>query len=183
MVGDDMSSTGDIFLVGVGSGIVAGLLVLFAQWSFQAWYDHLSPWPFDAVLIASEPVVASMPTRTRVVFRNKMSGPVRVIPEPIDANGRPINGWHVRDGWGGAELGVTTAIEPRSWREIWIEGPTMVGAPRPTRIKFEVWSFTFRRGKERVYEIDFLGSQHQTGGARFRERLSRLRQMLDEGSP
>ncbi len=139
-------------------GVAASAVLLASQRIRQAWFDRFAKWPFRVELRGSKPDLDSMPTQVRVRVLNKTSLEAHVNFEPLDDSGRPINGWHLREPWGYTGAPIMVPVGAHAWKEIWIEGPTMQGNPRPTQVRLFASFFSFIPGRSKTYPIDFSQS-------------------------
>lgn len=137
-------------------GVAASAVILAGQWVRQAWIDSFSEWPFRVELRGTRADPDTMPTQIRVRILNRTSLEVHVNLEPLDNSGQPINGWRLREPWGYTEAPIMTPVGAHSWKEIWIEGPTMQGASRPEKVKLFASFFTFIPGRTKTYPIEFV---------------------------
>lgn len=135
--------------VGIISGVIAGLAVLAAQKFRQWWLDNLSDWPFEVDAKGLKPLGPSW--EARVWTLNKTTRDVRLNVAPLDAEGREVQGWSVRDFWTNENLGVQVTVRSHSWTEFVVTGP---GGP-PTNLRLFASFFSLVKGKERVIPVLF----------------------------
>lgn len=143
-------------LIGIVSGVVASLIVIAARSLYQLYLDKIAEWPFKVVThgLRFNPVGSGQQVRVR--FLNRASLSVNVIVQSLDANGHGVNGSRIFDPNGHFEIGNMVTVQGRSWREFYVEGPTLRGQPPQDALCFQCWFFTWERAKERTVKINYV---------------------------
>lgn len=142
------------WMLAIGGGTVASVLVITVQWLRQEWYGFVSRWPFRVELVVSAPPSFGPPRQVRIRVYNRASLVARVNTTPQDADGEVINGWRVVEPWGGHEIPNFVEVGAHSWREYWLEVPASSRERPLSQVNLFASFFTFVSGRSRIYRVD-----------------------------